>query len=64
MTNASPESLSVGEFELIAGISDDDGVPVVFIDGSGPVRVYVNDCAVFAQDTEQPPIIDYSALND
>lgn len=61
MTN-SGFSATVGEFEVSAGISDTDGVPVIFIDGGGDIRVYVNECPVFVQNTEQPPRLDYASL--
>jgi hypothetical protein len=54
---------TVGDFEISAGISDDDGVPVVFIDGGGDIRVYVNDCPVFVQNTESPSRLDYASLD-
>lgn len=46
-------SLNIGPFEVTAYYGETDGKPVVQIDGSGDLRVNVNDAPVFDRHTEE-----------
>lgn len=50
--NNFPNSLVVGPFEVTVYYGETDNKPVVQVDGSGDLRVNVNDAPVFDQDTE------------